>query len=394
MLSSGILPRLLKPALSHRMSGRAFIWSTIGICIILLFFSLLYSELIINKPAFTLALISAAMFSFYCVVLTARYESLLRSLLTPFIFVLIFILFYVFNINILKILDLYTYFSSGISLALFFSITLIATHFVAGYIVRAQKSTNVLVKNTLKFTAMLIMTFTLLASYSVMYLMPINSNDAPYNFIAYAPTTGELETFLLLIIALPPINALLDWLSLALSRYCFDKVLLHSRWTQWIYITLDLIGAIVTLVLLYTLIFWVLGRFELLFPNSVGDVAAMRELWWQSPWHPDVLWITIMGATTMIMTLLHILTSLWGLFFWLPQDLRQRRRYARQLAAEAKRVPILPGEKYPASELHHQIAHFLTIGRDRTIVWGFCIGGAMLSWIINLFYPHIPFLSV
>ena len=233
----------------------------------------------------------------------------------------------------------------------------------------------------------------LLATYLVLYFVSANDSSNVVKFIISNSLINELSIFLLLAIALPPINALLDWFSLALSRYCFDKVLLHSRWTQWLYITLDLIGAIVTLVLLYTLIFWVLGRFELLFPNSVGDVAAMRELWWRSPWHPDVLWITIMGATTMIMTLLHILTSLYGLFFWLPQDLRQRRYYAHKLAAEAKRVPMLPGEKYPASELHHQIAHFLTIGRDRTIVWGFCIGAAMLSWIINLFYPHIPFLS-
>ncbi len=224
--------------------------------------------------------------------------------------------------------------------------------------------------------------------YSYIAILEINEEVT-----AFFKSFESVLVFLLLIIALPPINAILDWLSLALSRYCFDKVLLHSRWTQWLYILLDLIGAIVTLVLLYTLIFWVLGRFELLFPESVNDVAAMRDLWWRSPWHPDVLWITIMGATTMLMTLLHIFTSLYGLFFWLPQDLRQRRRYARQLAAEAKRVPILPGEKYPPSELHHQIAHFLTIGRDRTIVWGFCIGAAMLSWIISLFYPHIPFLS-
>ena len=361
----------------------------IALIVLIPFLILYFSEVLLRDSGLALALIFAITFLISCTYCKKQPSTLFVSFMLSLIAVLAFGLGVTFLLN------------SNLSAIMVFTVTFITITFLTAVILGVSrmlnsKNTPFYAKVRAKFDEIDIRISAAalpILVYAYIYLVPICTSDL--STICSPPTSpaNGLSVFLLLVIALPPINALLDWLSLALSRYCFDKVLLHSRWTQWLYITLDLIGAIATLFVLYTLIFWVLGRFEQLFPNSVGDVAAMRDLWWRSPWHPDVLWITIMGATTMLMTLLHIFTSLWGLFFWLPQDLRQRRRYARQLAAESKRVPILPGEKYPASELHHQIAHFLTIGRDRTIVWGFCIGGAMLSWIIGLFYPHIPFLS-
>ena len=386
-----IVENIIHIAFRHRSSNDTISWILLVGSALLLLINLYYSEIIIANSSLTAALFFVSIFVCFCAACIIIGESLLSSLLSPLIFAFACISIFI-GIN-LAINSIATIDSPPILiLVLVFIIALFISFFSFMLAVDIYKKNKYekIIANTIRLITMAI----LLATYLVLYFVSANDSSNVVKFIISNSLINELSIFLLLAIALPPINALLDWLSLALSRYCFDKVLLHSRWTQWIYITLDLMGAIVTLVLLYTLIFWVLGRFGQLFPDSVGDVAAMRDLWWRSPWHPDVLWITIMGATTMLMTLLHILTSLYGLFFWLPQDLRQRRRYARQLAAEAKRVPILPGEKYPASELHHQIAHFLTIGRDRTIVWGFCIGGAMLSWIINLFYPHIPFLSV
>ena len=358
---------------------------------IALLFSLYYSEIILNNTSLTISQIFTIVFTCFCVLSIAHNKSLSYSLLPSFIFALTFVsAFIVIDWLIHSII-----FASSAQVITLLP-NFILAFFISGFsfylIVETynnkSKYTNIII-NAISLIGITI----LLLTYYFLYFAPASTSSTTTNFISSNPLINELAVFLLLVIALPPINGILDWLSLALSRYCFDRVLSHSRWTQWLYILLDLLGAIVTLFLLYTLIFWVLGRFELLFPHSVGDVAAMRELWVRSPWHPDVLWITIMGATTMLMTLLHIVTSIIGLFFWLPQDLSQRLHYAKLLDEEAKRVPILPGEKYPASELHHQIAHFLTIGRDRTIVWGFCIGAAMLSWIINLFYPHIPFLS-
>ena len=322
---------------------------------------LYYSKILLNDSSLALSIIFATTFLMSC---ANGKKNKLSALSVAFALALLAVLIFGFSAEFFTNADLspYSTFIRAFIFVVFFTI-------IAVTILHIRDSKNGFLHKKIfaisnKTNLRMSMTVFLVLVYVYLYLVPICTSDL--SAICSPPTSpaNGLSVFLLLVIALPPINAILDWLSLALSRYCFDKVLLHSRWTQWLYITLDLIGAIVTLVLLYTLIFWVLGRFELLFPHSVGDVAAMRELWWRSPWHPDVLWITVMGATTMIMTLLHILTSLYGLFFWLPQDLRQRRYYAHKLAAEAKRVPILPGEKYPASELHHQIAHFLTIGRD------------------------------
>ena len=386
------LHKKLISILNHRMTYGNIERILLIFSVIISIPSLYYYGVVLRISDIAFALIFTSTFAFFC---TANLGFTV-TLLTAYIFAFIFVLVFAVILDLPTILVAYDY-NINLPLGLFLALAFVVSFsIIIATLVLIEKiydSKDIFIRGV-KFFVWSCTIILLLITYIHLYFIPICTNEISTACFTSETIISSLSTFLLLAIALPPINALLDWLSLALSRFCFDKVLFSARWKQWFYIALDLIGAIAILFLLYTLIFWVLERFELLFPDRVGDVTAMRQLWARSPWHPEVLWITIMGATTMLMTLLHIFTSLWGLFFWLPKDIEQKYSYANKLILEARQIPIQGSEIHPSGELHHQIAYFLTIGRDRTIVWGFCIGGAMLSWIINLFYPHIPFLSV
>nr|VFJ57385.1 MAG: hypothetical protein BECKFM1743A_GA0114220_101895 [Candidatus Kentron sp. FM]VFJ73201.1 MAG: hypothetical protein BECKFM1743C_GA0114222_107101 [Candidatus Kentron sp. FM]VFK20738.1 MAG: hypothetical protein BECKFM1743B_GA0114221_107221 [Candidatus Kentron sp. FM] len=114
-----------------------------------------------------------------------------------------------------------------------------------------------------------------------------------------------------MIVLLPAINSLFDFISLQLSRWFLTQIKQHNRHLNILWGVADVLAAIVLLVGLYWAIFLSLAAVDrLLFPEvELFTVARWWELLWQErDWfNPEILWLTLMAFTTLIVTLIHLI---------------------------------------------------------------------------------------
>jgi len=122
--------------------------------------------------------------------------------------------------------------------------------------------------------------------------------------------------YLLFFLILPFINSIFDYLSMYFSRFFAYKILdTHKKWKVFLDVILDTLIAIALLIALATTLFYVLE-----YTNGFIDDEKLKipiefyktELL-TNPFSKDVLWITLMFASTLIPTLAHLLMGLYSL---------------------------------------------------------------------------------
>nr|VFJ46109.1 MAG: hypothetical protein BECKDK2373C_GA0170839_10141 [Candidatus Kentron sp. DK] len=124
---------------------------------------------------------------------------------------------------------------------------------------------------------------------------------------------------------LPTLNALFDFASLQLSRWFLTQIKEHNRHLNILWIVADILAAILLLIGLYWAIFASLEAVDGLFPDvQLFPADRWRELFWeQRDWfHPEILWLTLMASTTLIVTAIHLTFAFAHLFvpLWHRRD--------------------------------------------------------------------------
>ena len=122
--------------------------------------------------------------------------------------------------------------------------------------------------------------------------------------------------YLLFFLILPFINSIFDYLSMYFSRFFAYKILdTHKKWKVFLDVILDTLIAIALLIALATTLFYVLEYTNGLLADEKLKIPIefyKTELL-TNPFSKDVLWITLMFASTLIPTLAHLLMGLYSL---------------------------------------------------------------------------------
>ena len=132
----------------------------------------------------------------------------------------------------------------------------------------------------------------------------------PFWFIIFVKTTpdaffADQYSFVILffLATLPLINGLSDWLSVSFTQFCLSKYQQkQAKW--WLWLTFDLLVAIVMLLALFSTIFLIL-----FFMQSVGwgvDAAKMLQDFQTDEFNQQNLWILALVITNLAPTMLHL----------------------------------------------------------------------------------------
>ena len=149
------------------------------------------------------------------------------------------------------------------------------------------------------------------------------------------------------------INALFDVASLQLSRWFLTQIKEHDRYLNIFWTVLDVLVAIALLIGLYGTIFLCLEAVDnRLFPElQLFTVARWRELLWeQRDWlHPEILWLTLMASTTLIVTVIHLVFAFAHLFvpLWHRRD---REKITGLIRAIREKATAHPEKKVPEAD--------------------------------------------
>nr|VFK62264.1 MAG: hypothetical protein BECKTC1821F_GA0114240_10726 [Candidatus Kentron sp. TC] len=152
---------------------------------------------------------------------------------------------------------------------------------------------------------------------------------------------------------LPALNAFFDLASLQLSRWFLDKIKEHDRYLNILWIVADVLVAIVLLMGLYGAIFLSLDAVDRhLFPDATLFAAdRWRELFWERrDWfHPEILWLTLMALTTLVVTAIHLVFVFAHLFvpLW---HLRDQEKIDELIRDIRKRAAAHPENKFQESD--------------------------------------------
>ena len=139
-------------------------------------------------------------------------------------------------------------------------------------------------------------------------------------------TYGRVIAFLFLI--MPVINSVFDWLSIGLTRFLLLSGLRTSAFSRVFYGFLDAVGAIVLLVLLGLVLFWVLGWLSKM--GSAHSVVRGDEILKElqaNPWSKSNLWIGMIILTTFLPSAAHLALVLTQLA---TTSLSRFRHYAEE----------------------------------------------------------------
>nr|VFJ45269.1 MAG: hypothetical protein BECKFM1743C_GA0114222_100236 [Candidatus Kentron sp. FM]VFJ51484.1 MAG: hypothetical protein BECKFM1743A_GA0114220_100946 [Candidatus Kentron sp. FM]VFK05886.1 MAG: hypothetical protein BECKFM1743B_GA0114221_100066 [Candidatus Kentron sp. FM] len=148
-------------------------------------------------------------------------------------------------------------------------------------------------------------------------------------------------------------NTLFDFASLQLSRFFPTRIKEHNRHLNILWIVADVLAAIVLLIGLYWAIFLSLEAVDnRLFPElELFSVERWRELFWhQRDWfHPEILWLTLMALTTLIVTAIHLAFVFAHLFvpLW---DRGDREKMAGLIQAIREKAAAHPEKRVPEAD--------------------------------------------
>lgn len=179
----------------------------------------------------------------------------------------------------------------------------------------------------------------------------------------------------------PLLNALSDWFSLAATRWFLARYLAKpSTWAWSFYLVVDIALALLLTGLLYAALLAVLEGMQ---HYGWGvDADAIRGAFLADPWNPTVSWLTWMGISNFLPTLLHLATVAAAL--WLGVDGEE----AKFLKSQVKK---LDGGQALTTTDAQRLAIFFTarrwLGRGIGIaaVGGACVqwGQPTLTWIVR-----------
>nr|VFJ45487.1 MAG: hypothetical protein BECKDK2373C_GA0170839_101155 [Candidatus Kentron sp. DK] len=158
---------------------------------------------------------------------------------------------------------------------------------------------------------------------------------------------------------LPAVNAVFDLVSLQVSRGFMARIRAHRRGWNILWGLLDAVVAFLLLAGLYLTLFAALAGVDALFPAwDLFPVDRWRALFWgpARDWlAPEVLWLTLMAFTTLLITAAHLVLVFSGLFTRRlnRRDERDIRRLIRGLRDKARRDPEGKGQvpERPCREL-------------------------------------------
>ena len=179
--------------------------------------------------------------------------------------------------------------------------------------------------------------------------------------------------FLLLIFftIAPLLNAVSDWLSLAITRW-FLKLYLRkpAAWSWAGYLVIDIAIALLLTGLLYESVLGTLAWMQ-----SCGwgiDAHELRRKFLLDPWNPEVAWLTLMGFTNFIPTLLH-LSAVVGVL-WLGIDSKDNTFATQQQMKLANKQVLSITDA-------QRLVVFLTSRRWLARAVGVSVvGGACMQW--------------
>lgn len=179
----------------------------------------------------------------------------------------------------------------------------------------------------------------------------------------------------------PLLNALSDWLSLAATRWFLARYQQKPSTGTWVvYLVLDVSLALLLTGLLYTALMAVLEAMQ---HSGWGvDAEAIRAAFLADPWNPAVSWLTWMGISNFLPTLLHLATV--AAVLWMGVDGEE----ASFLKSQVKKLDS--GQALSMTDAQ-RLAIFFTarrwFGRGIGIaaVGGACVqwGQPALTWIVR-----------
>nr|VFK44972.1 MAG: hypothetical protein BECKTC1821D_GA0114238_10238 [Candidatus Kentron sp. TC] len=179
---------------------------------------------------------------------------------------------------------------------------------------------------------------------------------------------------------LPALNAFFDLASLQLSRWFLGKIKEHDRYLNILWIVADVLVAIVLLMSLYGTIFLSLDAVDRhLFPDAtLFAVDRWRELFWERrDWfHPEILWLTLMALTTLVVTAIHLVFVFAHLFVPLWRH-RDRERIAGLIRGIREKAGAHPENKF-------QKFDWQALARAYYFPWEHGIAlGALTLWMLG-----------
>nr|VFJ62371.1 MAG: hypothetical protein BECKFW1821C_GA0114237_100240 [Candidatus Kentron sp. FW] len=188
---------------------------------------------------------------------------------------------------------------------------------------------------------------------------------------------------------LPVINAFFDVVSLQLSRFLVGKIKQDHRYWNIGWMVADVLVAILLLIGLYWAIFLSLEAVDrLLFPEvELFAVDRWRDLLWQQrDWfHPEILWLTLMASTTLIVTGIHLVFAFAHLFvpLWHRSD---KEKIAGLIGQIRSRTAAHPADKVPEADCralarayYFPWEHGIVLGT--LVLWG--LGYVLYTFVIR-----------
>lgn len=135
------------------------------------------------------------------------------------------------------------------------------------------------------------------------------------NFLNSANTS--ILIFLLLI---PLLNAILDFISLTLSRYFSRKILNENLFLILFHLILDFLFAVISLILLLVALYYSIELFNAMIGKELQiPIYSMLDSTLKNPFSLENAWITFMLLSTLIPTLLHILLALISILLYVTR---------------------------------------------------------------------------
>jgi hypothetical protein len=119
----------------------------------------------------------------------------------------------------------------------------------------------------------------------------------------------SISTFLFLLLWIPPINAIFDWISLGVTRQLIRKMTAGVGW-MWAGFALDVMLGIVLTMALFFAILEVLNLLSWM--GWPLDAQQIRLAFIRNPLDPQVSWIALLALTNIVPTLWYFSVSLLG----------------------------------------------------------------------------------
>nr|VFK24103.1 MAG: hypothetical protein BECKMB1821G_GA0114241_100725 [Candidatus Kentron sp. MB]VFK30495.1 MAG: hypothetical protein BECKMB1821I_GA0114274_10167 [Candidatus Kentron sp. MB]VFK75274.1 MAG: hypothetical protein BECKMB1821H_GA0114242_10196 [Candidatus Kentron sp. MB] len=186
------------------------------------------------------------------------------------------------------------------------------------------------------------------------------------------------------LVFLPAINALFDVVSLQLSRFLIGKIEEDSRVPNIVWMVIDVACALLLLAGLYGTIFlslWAVDQW--LFPEiQLFPVDRWWALFWDAKdwFHPEILWLTLMASTTLLVTAIHISLTFAHLFvpLWHRNDREKIAELIQVIEAEAE-----ANQGRPAPDVCRKLASAYYFPWEHGIVLGTLTLWAVFWWLYS-----------